>query len=220
VDDELASDYLARVQPFAKSDIDAVFHFVDFIDEATRAPVMRWDFESAALLADPSDYLLRHPMPTHATFLRRSKILEIEGFDEVHRCFEDGDFNLRLAVSGARLACAPATLEFCLRHGSGASANQKYCFQCRLGYLTDYAAKLPSRLHPAVAAEAERAAIMLLRFGDRSEAQRAINLCRQLGRSVPSTLHPVLRALRPFLSAATLLHWQDRWRQHLQSSSS
>lgn len=217
VDDELAPDYLAQVRPFAGEGTDVVFHFVDFIDEVTRSPVMRWEFDPTALLADPGDYLLRHPMPTHATFLRRSLILQVGGFDEIHRCFEDGDFNLRLAMAGARLASTPVTLEYCLRHGNGASANQRYCFECRVAYLESYATHLPPRLHAAIAAEAERAAAMLMRFDDRPGAQRAISLCRRLGHSVPATLHPLLRALRLILPAATLLHWQDLWRQRLQS---
>ena len=104
-------------------------------------------------------------------------------------------------------------LEWSLRHGGGAGANQLYCFQCRLCFLEDYAALLPARLHPAIATEAERAAIMLLRFGDTASARRAIRLARRLGRRVPATSHPLLKLLRPVLPATTLLRWQDRRRQ-------
>jgi glycosyltransferase involved in cell wall biosynthesis len=217
VDDELSPEYLTQVLPFARPETDVVLHFVDFIDEASRTPVIRWDFVPAALLADPAEYLLRHPLPTSATFLRRSRFLELGGFDEIHRCFEDGDFNFRMAAAGARLACVPLTLEYSLRHSGGASANQRYCFECRLDYLESYAERQPARFHAAIAAESERAATMLLRLGDKPSARRAVALCQRLGYPVPATAHPVLRALRPIFPALTLLGWQDRWRQQRQS---
>ena len=218
-DDELAPDYLTRVQPAAGDAIDAVLHFIDFIAEDTRALVLRWDFTPAALAADPADYLLRHPLPTTATFLRRQAFLNAGGFDEVHRCFEDGDFNFRLAVAGARLALVPEVLEWSLRHAEGASANQRYCFECRLDYLESYAATMPARLNPAIAAETERAATMLLRFGNKPAARRALAFCHRLGHQVPATVHPLLRVLRPILPPLTLLGWQDRWRQRQKSRS-
>jgi glycosyltransferase involved in cell wall biosynthesis len=218
-DDELAPDYLTRVQPAAGAAVDAVLHFVDFIAEDTRALVIRWTFNSADLAADPADYLLRHPLLTTATFLRRQAFLAAGGFDEAHRCFEDGDFNFRLAVWGARFAFVPEVLEWSLRHAGGVSANQRYCFECRLDYLESYATTMPARFSTAIASEAERAATMLLRFGNKPAAHRAIALCHRLGRQVPATIHPLLRVLRPILPPLTLLGWQDRWRQRQKSRS-
>lgn len=219
VDDELAPDYLARVQPAATAETDVVFHFVDFISEETRAPQIRWSFDPAKLAADPTDHLLRHPLPIYAAFLRRKAWVEVGGFDEQQRCFEDGDFCFRLAVAGARIACVPEVLEWSLRHPSGISADQRYCFTCRVAYLESYLATMPARLRPAIACEAEHAATMLLRFGDGTGASRALALCHQLGHQVPATAHPLLRVLRPILPAATLLQWQDRWRQSRQRHS-
>jgi glycosyltransferase involved in cell wall biosynthesis len=213
VDDELAPDYLTHVGTIAGSDCDAVLHYVDFIDEQTRAPIIRWKFDPAALAADPQLTLLSGPMPTMSSYLRRDAFLAARGFDEKRRCFEDGDLLLQLANRGARFRCVPEVLEWSLRHGDGAGGNQHYCFICRLQFLEDYAAALPIRLHPAIALEAERAAVMLLRFHDRAQARRAIALAQRLGRRVPFTSNPLLNALRPFVPAAMLLRWQDRWRQ-------
>ncbi len=211
VDDEIAPDYLAQVSAAAGA-CDVVLHFVEFIDEETRSLQVRWLPDAAALAADPAATLLRSPLPTMSSFLRRSTFLSTGGFNEELRCFEDGDLHLRLGTGGARLVVVPAVLEWSLRHGHGAGANQRYCYQCRLQFLEGYAAALPSRLHAAIALEAERAATMLVRLDDLAGARRAVALARRLGRRVPSTANPVVQALRPFLPATTLLRWQDRRR--------
>lgn len=219
VDDELAPDYLSRVRSQATASVDAVFHFVDFIDEVTRAHIIRWSFVPGELESDPAATLLRQPMPTPSSFLRRSTFLSLGGFDEKHRCFEDGDFNFRLGGSGARIACVPEVLEWSLRHEGGLGADQRYCFQCRLEYLESYVGNTPERLHPVIAQEAERTAAMLLRFGDRPRAQRAVDLCHRLGHAVPHTRHPLFRGLRLFIPALVLLRWQDQRRLKHQNSS-
>lgn len=220
VDDEIAPDYLQRVRSAAVDGTHAVFHFTDFIDEVTRQLLIRWELDPAQLAADAAEHLLLRPMPTMSSFLRREKFLSLGGFDETHRCFEDGDFHFRLACSSARLVLLAEVLEWSLRHGRGAGANQLNCFQCRLAFLEHYEATAPIRLHRAIAAEAERAAVNLLRFEDRAGAQRAIALARRLGRIVPETRNPLLRALRTALPAATVLRWQDRWRSGKQKTSS
>lgn len=214
VDDEIAPDYLVRLHPVAKSDVDIVFHSVDFLDETTRAFQMRWAVDPGALAEDPAIALLLSPMPTAASLVRRAVFLAISGFHETRRCFEDGDLNFRLAVQGARLASVPDVLVWSLRRNDAASSNQLYCFQCRLGFLEDYASALSVRFHPAIAREAERAATMLMRLQDQAGARRAITLARRLGRKIPTTAHPLLKLLRPLLPATTLLRWQDRWRQN------
>lgn len=213
VDDEIAPDYLERLRPAVTDDVDVAFHSVDFLDENTRAFEMRWTADPAAIAADPAVALLLNPMPTAACLMRRSVFLATGGFNEQRRCFEDGDLNFRLAVGQARITCVPDVLVWSLRHGGGVSADQHYCFQCRLAFLEDYAATLPARLRPAIAQEAERTATMLLRFDDLPRARQAIALAERLERRVPATASPWLKLLRPFLPAVTLLRWQDRWRQ-------
>lgn len=211
VDDEIAPDYLARVQA-ASAGADAVLHAVDFVDEVDRRLEIRWQVAPAALAARPAEALLRSPMPTMSSFLRRQVFLDLGGFDEEHRCFEDGDLHFRLGASSAKLRWVPEVLEVSLRHGAGAGGNQHYCWGCRLEFLERYATEQPADLHPAVAAEAERVAVQLLRHRDRPAARRAVALAGRLGRRVPASAHPALRLLRNILPPLTLLRLQDRWR--------
>lgn len=210
VDDEVAPGYLARTLPVAqRGDCDLVMHFVDFIRETDRKLVIRWHLDDDALAADPAATLLRSPMPTMSSFVRRETFLAAGGFDEEHRCFEDGDLHFRLAASGARVALITEVLEWSLRHDTGAGANQHYCFKCRLAFLERYAATQPEPLHPTIAEQAERAAVMLLRFGDKPAARRAIALAERLGRKLPVTSNPLLKALSAMLPTTTALRLQD-----------
>jgi glycosyltransferase involved in cell wall biosynthesis len=213
VDDEIAPDYLAQVAPAATADCDAVCHFTDFIDEQTRALVIRWRFDSASLASDPAKTLLLSPLPTMSSYLRRATFLAAGGFNEERRCFEDGDLHFRLAAGGARIRALPEVLELSLRHDDGAGADQHYCFTCRLAFLEDYATQYPERLHPAIAAEAERTAVMLLRFDDTANARRAVALARRLGGDPPTTQSRVLRAAKCLVPALWLLRLQARARR-------
>lgn len=212
VDDEIAPDYLARCLPLATGDCDFVLHHTDFIDEESRQLLTRWHVDAAELARDTATALLLHPFPTMSSFLRRSTFLAAGGFHEKRRCFEDGDLHFRLAASGARLAHLPLVLEWSLRHGAGAGANQRYCFQCRLEFLRDYVTTQAPSLRPAIAAEAERTASEALFLGDRATAAAAADLAAQLGRRVPTTHHPLLRLARAFLPRLTVLGWQRRLR--------
>jgi glycosyltransferase involved in cell wall biosynthesis len=212
VDDEIAPDYLDRIRPLAKSEYDVVFHFVDFIDEHTREIVIPWIFDPAELIDDPGLRLLTAPLPTMSSLLRRSTFLASGGFNEVYRCFEDGDLHLRLALLGARITAIPEVLEWSLRGEGSLSCDKRYCFRCRLAFLEDYAKNLPPRMHEAIAREAERAAIMLLRFSDPESANRAALLAARLGRPLPASNSLLLRLLRRALPVTLLLQWQDRWR--------
>lgn len=211
VDDEIAPDYLARVGA-ASEGADAVLHAVDFVGEDDRRLEIRWQVDPAALAAWPAEALLRSPMPTMSSFMKRQVFLDLGGFDEDHRCFEDGDLHFRLGASSAKLRWLPEVLEVSLRHGAGAGSDQHYCWGCRLEFLERYATEQPAGLHPAVAAEAERVAVQLLRHGDRPAASRAVALAGRLGRRVPESAHPAIRLLRSILPPLTLLRLQNSWR--------
>ncbi|MDP3620175.1 MAG: glycosyltransferase family A protein [Ramlibacter sp.] len=218
VDDELAPDYLARVQPNATSDCDVVMHFVDFIDAQTRCLEIRWKFDLPALTVAPQATLLAQPMPTQSSMIRRQTFLDIGGFNELHRCFEDADLHFRLACHGARIKGMPEVLEWGLRRSGGAGSNQHYCYQCRLAFLLLYESSCGAKLSEALGKEAERVAVMLLRAGDTLGALTAIQLAERLGKDVPTTSNIAIKLLKKALpqSQLRLLRAQDKMRQSLQ----
>jgi glycosyltransferase involved in cell wall biosynthesis len=211
IDDELAPNYLLRVRSEMMSGKDVIFHFVDFIDEQTRAFVMRWDF-SEDLVADPSAKLLSAPMVSTSSVIRRDFFLRHGGYREQYRCFEDGDLHFRLALAGARVGAVREVLEISLRHGEGASADQHCCAKCRLGFLEEYLRMVPERLYPVLARECERTAVQLLRFRDNASADRAIALATSLGLELPHTHNKWLRMCARALPSRPLLKIQDNYR--------
>lgn len=194
-DDEIAPDYLAKVLPFAVESVDVVLCGCDFIDESTREQILRWSFDDALFSADPVKGCIRTGVNTPSSLVRRSKFLEIGGFDEEHRCWEDGDMHMRLALAGARFRAAPDVLSFGIRHNRGTSANDLYCHRCRLEFLEKYALYVPRITAADLVRESVLVATLLLREGDKANANRALDLACSLGWKGPETKSALLAAL-------------------------
>jgi len=212
IDDEIAPDYLIQVMPHLTEDVDVLMHYVAFIDEKTRAPIINFRYRDD-LEHDPVSALLCSPMGTTSSVIRREFFLKIGGFDGKLRCFEDGDMHLRLAIAGARFKGLPKFLETSLRHEGGASANMHYCNKCRLEFLTNYIGLLPKEYMPELAGEFRKTAYGLLSFGDRQGAQRAIDLCRQIGGQFPQSNSFFLRVSGRLLPDLWTLSLQEGFRK-------
>ncbi len=212
IDDEIAPEYLSEVIPYLTDDVDVLMHYVAFIDEKTRAPIINFRYRDD-LEHDPVSALLCSPMGTTSSVIRREFFLNIGGFDEKLRCFEDGDMHLRLAIAGARFKGLPKFLETSLRHEGGASANMHYCNKCRLEFLTNYIGLLPKEYMPELAGEFRKTAYGLLSFGDRQGAQRAIDLCRQIGDQFPQSNSFFLRLIGRILPDLWTLSLQEGFRK-------
>lgn len=194
-DDEIASDYLAKVLPLAGANVDVVLSSTEFVEEDTRKPMMRWDypdetFRSNALLAT-----IVHPVLLHSSFIRRSSFETIRGFDEDHRCWEDGDMHVRLAASGALFGAIPDMLARSPRHKRGTSGSDLYCHRCRLDFLEKYASYVPRIPASDLLGEVIINATRLSREGDAENVDRALDLACRLGWKGPESGHPVLATL-------------------------
>jgi glycosyltransferase involved in cell wall biosynthesis len=194
-DDEIAPDYLTKVLPLAKDGTDVVLCSCDFIDEATREQVMRWSFDDAAFVADPLPGCLHRGVNTPSSLIRRSKFVEIGGFNEQHRCWEDGDMHLRLALAGAKFRAIPDVLSFGIRHARGTSGSHLYCHRCRLDFLEGYEAYLPQIPKADLLSEVLLNARNLVLEGDRGNAKRALGLASRLGWAGPESGNPLISLL-------------------------
>jgi glycosyltransferase involved in cell wall biosynthesis len=212
VDDEIAPDYLSHLLPFLTSDIDMIIHDVRFIDELTRRAIITFS-SHAELEDDPIRSLLIKPMGTTSSVIRREFFLKSGGFNEVHRCFEDGDMHLRLALSGARVRRMPLVLETSLRHQDGVSADMAYCHRCRLEFLESYINLLPARLVYDLATEFLNTAFALVSHGENRLALRSIEICRRLGGCFPQTDNQIIQFLTKFLPDIAILKLQNKARQ-------
>ena len=209
-DDPVHPEFVSRTTQTLGPDVDVVAVNCDWLNSETREVTLRFHFRQAEVDADPLAYFLTHPMSIHGTIYRREFFLRSGGFDESKRCWEDADLHVRLAAASGRIRFVEEVLAHSLRHDNGLSRDQKYCWECRTRFLERYAVDLPERVRPAIAAEAERAAVGLLAEGDSKTANDAVRLARSLGRAVPDTRNPLLRIARAVLPPLTVLRVQ-RW---------
>lgn len=194
-DDEIAPDYLAKVLPVADEATDVVLSGCDFIGAQDRKLWRRWTYDSGDFSVNALAAAIANPVYLHCSFIRRSKVLEADGFDEVHRCYEDGDFHVRLAAAGARFRCIPDVLAFSLRHHEGSGGNELYCAKCRLEFLKEYRRYL-GRVPKELLAEAlAECGALLNKNGDGVGSLGAFEFAFQLGWQGPQSRHPLLATL-------------------------
>lgn len=214
-DDRISPQYVERLAPLADGDTDVACCDADWIEDDPAAKlVVAWHYDSGALAGDSAAYLLTHPLSLNNTLMRRSKWMEIGGCDERLGMWEDADVTFRLALAGARFRHRPEVLTWSLRRAESFSHDYRQNWRWRLQALTGYAADpRTARLGPLLGQEAEKAAEALLALGDEAGARQALALCRQLGHTVPSTRHPLLRLTRGLLGPMAALRWQQRHRR-------
>jgi glycosyltransferase involved in cell wall biosynthesis len=194
-DDEIAPDYLARILPVAGDDCDAVLSSTEFVDEDTRESTLRWEYPDEAFRANALRATIVHPVLLHSSLIRRRCFETIHGFDEDHRCWEDGDMHVRLAASGARFRTIPDLLAWSPRHRRGTSGSDLYCHRCRLDFLEKYAAYVPRVPAEDLVHEVIINATRLYAEGDKSNAGRALDLACRFGWKGPESRNLFLSAL-------------------------
>ena len=213
-DDLIAPAFVDRLEPWCDSAHDVVSCDADWLDETTRGRLIAWRYDPGELARAPLPHLLTHAMGLNNSIIRRSAWEKIGGCDETLAMWEDADVHIRLARAGARFHHVAEVLTYSLRRTESFSHNYAKSWGCRLAALERYAAPpVPPEIAGTLGIEAERAAAELALLGERPAAMRAIALCRRLGIRPPSSGHPLIRGLKPWLPAYTLRRWQARRRQ-------
>jgi glycosyltransferase involved in cell wall biosynthesis len=196
-DDEIPSNYLHHVLPLVGDEVDVIVGACDFIGAADRKLWVRWTFEDMLFRSDALAAAIARPVFMPCSFVRRSKALEAGGFDEEHRCYEDGDFHVRLAAAGARFRCIPDVLAVSLRHSEGAGGNELYCSRCRLEFLKAYRQYLGRIPVEVLTQELAECGAVLHRNGDGDGdgSREAFAVAFDLGWRGPISRHWLVRAL-------------------------
>ncbi|WP_438482697.1 glycosyltransferase family 2 protein [Oleiharenicola lentus] len=213
-DDRISPDYLRKLGPLADDLTDVVSCDADWIGEEDEALHVAWRYDVDALARDPAEHLLAHPMGLNNSLVRRSAWLKIGGCDETLAMWEDADVHFRLALNGARWRHMPEVLTWSLRNAASFSHDYRRNWRCRLAALEKYSQQpAMRRVSATIASEAERAAEQLLALGEKAAAKSALALASSLGRTVPTTNNPLLRAVRAVLPPITTLAIQQRIRR-------
>ncbi len=195
-DDLLTPGYHARVSADADEGTDAVLCNALWRDETTGAEVMAWRYSNDTLRRDPVGYLLTHPVGGINGYYRRTALVDVGGFDERLRVWEDADLHVRLAQHGKRLRVVEEDLVIALRRADSQSAPAANNWRNRLLALRSYAGQLAPTHHVPLQAELERCTRELVRAGDTASAREAIALTRRLGGDPPSTDNALLKLLK------------------------
>jgi glycosyltransferase involved in cell wall biosynthesis len=188
-DDEIAPDYLAKVRPFADEATDVVLSACDFLGASDRKFWARWTYDDDDFCSNALAATIASPVFLHCSFIRRDKALEAGGFDEERRCYEDGDFHVRLAAVGARFRCIPDVLATSLRHYEGSGGNELYCAKCRLDFLKAYQKFLGLIPRNVLVTALVECGALLQKGGDTTASLEAFDLAFKLGWQGPETRH-------------------------------
>ncbi len=213
-DDLIAPCYVERLAPWCDNGHDVVSCDADWVDETSREPLLRWRYNPAELARAPLPYLIRQPMSLNNSVIRRSTWNLVEGCDESLAIWEDADVHVRMARSKARFHHVPEVLTWALRRQGSFSNNYLRGWRCRLAALRKYANWPPvAEISKAIADEAERAAAELVSLGDPAGATEALQICRRMGGSPPTTRNPLLRLLKHWLPSLWILRLQSQRRR-------
>ena len=139
IDDEFNPDFLNLVNAsLAVKPTDVVLGYADWIDPATRRPVIQWRYNLAEIITYPVGYFLANPLGIINTVYKKEAFEKVNGFNEHIKCWEDADLHVRLAASGASFAVIDKVIAYSLRHETGISNQQDKCWECRFKFLENY----------------------------------------------------------------------------------
>lgn len=194
-DDEIHEKYLQVVLPLIKDRVDVILSSSLFIDEKTREPILKWEFDTRLWSENPVLGALKTGVNTTSSFIRKTKFDAIGGFDEKFRCWEDGDMHLRLALSGAKFVSVQDTLTTSLRHSRGTSGNHLYCHRCRLSFLKKYSEMKWELPRDILVSEIIQNAEWLFQKGDIYSVLCSLRLAEKQGWEGPLTNNRLLSML-------------------------
>ncbi len=177
---------------------------MDWLIDSSRELYRAWRYNSEKLAKDALAECISNPISTIACVYRRKQLLDINGFNEDFRSWEDGDFHVRLAANGASFTVIDEVLSIALRHRSGASADHVLLDSNRTLLLEHYANLYPNC--QAVACEAEKLAVRLHNEDPHDQRlDRLLHICRRYDREIPTTNHPLWKLVRSVLPSKWVL---------------
>lgn len=142
-DDLLHPDYLEKTLPYIDDSIDLLLTCTDYVAETDRKHLSRWHFNSEKYLQDPIGEAFRKGINTTSSLIRKTSFIQIGGFNEKRRCWEDVDMHLRLVLAGSRIRVLQDVLCTSIRHDRGVSSQSLYFNKCRQEFLFEYEKYIP-----------------------------------------------------------------------------
>ncbi len=202
IDDEFNPAFLELMGHNLKSaPADVVLGNADWIDAVTRHPVIQWRYDEDAIKQNALIYFLTHPLGIINTLYRKEAFLQVNGFNEDIKCWEDADLHIRLAASGAAFAVVNEIVARSLRHNQGISRDQVSCWNCRLRFLDNYLKQYTAVSNEVFEAELQNAKNALITMGAYQHLGNVIDLKRRYRLHINTGKIQVLYRLSKILPA-------------------
>jgi len=196
IDDKFNPDFIYLIQEQLAQSPDVIVGNADWVIEATGATEIRWRYNAVEASADPLAYFIEHPLGIINTVYKRGSFLAAGGFNEKIKCWEDSDLHVTLASKGNKFAFTDSVLAYSMRHTNGVSSDQTWCWQCRFKFLQEYLAKFPAKYTPTILIEIARCAQIFYDTGLKADFNKAVNICKQNGLSLPISQNPFINTLK------------------------
>jgi len=139
IDDEFNLAFISLIDAQAKAiSPDIILGYADWIDSLTRNVIIKWRYDEHEIQENPLTYFISNPLGIINTVYKKKAFCKTGGFNETIKCWEDADLHVRLAASGFSFSVVPEILAYSLRHNSGISNDQQWCWACRLKFVQIY----------------------------------------------------------------------------------
>jgi glycosyltransferase involved in cell wall biosynthesis len=139
IDDEFSSSFLSLVDQNANAtSSDVILGYADWIDAVNRNIIIKWRYSEVEIQKCPLTYFISNPLGIINTVYKKDAFLNVHGFNETVKCWEDADLHIKLAAAAFSFSVIPHVLAYSIRHNNGISNNQQWCWGCRLIFIKKY----------------------------------------------------------------------------------
>jgi glycosyltransferase involved in cell wall biosynthesis len=138
IDDLIDPSYLIETTKLIKDDCDAIICDADWVTESEDKILSKWEYKNSLYNSMGPAYLLKNPVGGINGLYRKSTLLELGGFDESLKIWEDSDLNLRLALKNKKILFTENVLVKAIRHSESTSSNSHRIRKYKCEFLKKY----------------------------------------------------------------------------------
>ena len=216
IDDIMCADYLAAKLHYLESNYNAIICDADWINAESGNTIIKWRYSNSLLQKDGAGYLLRNPIGGINGLYKRDVLLEIGGFDENLKIWEDADMHLRLYLFSPNIFFLEKTLVKSLRGSNSTSSNILEQQKNKLMFLNKYKFIDDSLLKASLIIEADKFYHSVVYKKQWSLYEDCIQLFIDLGIKPPIIKKRYLNFLRSIIGGKTFTRLKYHYLKHIK----